>query len=293
MTTQDSLAPTAPSVSVVVPAHNEERGIGALLGALLEGAEPGEVAVVVACNGCTDHTTQVAAGFGAAVTVLDLPVPSKRQAQRAGDAMAQGFPRAYVDADVVLGLADLRALAAPLRSGRVLATAPARRLDGAGCSWVVTRYYRVWERLPQVREGLFGRGVVVVSQEGAARILGLPDLLSDDLAMSEAFAPHEREIVADAAVTIRLPRTARDLVRRRVRVATGNVQADRLGVRGAGTSTSLGVLARLARATPSRAPDVAVFLVVTLVARVAARRRVRSGDFTTWLRDDSSRAPTG
>jgi hypothetical protein len=33
-----------------------------------------------------------------------------------------------------------------------------------------------------------------------------------------------------------------------------------------------------------------VFLAVTIVARQRARRPIRRGDFSTWLRDDSSRA---
>ena len=33
-----------------------------------------------------------------------------------------------------------------------------------------------------------------------------------------------------------------------------------------------------------------VFVGVTVVARARARRAVRSGDFSTWLRDDSSRS---
>lgn len=49
-------------------------------------------------------------------------------------------------------------------------------------------YYDVWQRLPQVREGLFGRGMIVLSPEGHERVRALPQVMSDDLAMSESFA---------------------------------------------------------------------------------------------------------
>lgn len=286
-----------PVLSVVIPAHDEERGIGRLLESLLRDSAPGEIEVIVACNACTDRTAEVARRLGPDVTVLESEIASKRLAQQAGDAVATVFPRAYVDADVVLTTADLRRLAAPLLEARVLATAPARRLVGLDSSWVVRHYYALWERLPQVRTGLFGRGVVMVSQEGAARILDLPQLLSDDLVMSEAFTPQERLVVDAAVVEISLPRTTRDLLNRRVRVATGTAQVDQMHLRAPASTTSVGTLVRIAARDPRAVVDLSVFLAVTTVAKVRARRRVRSGDYSTWLRDESSRAagppPTG
>ena len=278
-----------PALSVVIPAHNEELGIARLLSSLLRESTPGELEIVVACNACTDRTAEVAAGFGPMVTVIESDIPSKRLAQQAGDKVARDFPRAYVDADVVLGADDLRCLVAPLLDGRALATAPARRLESADVAWVVRRYYAFWERLPQVRSGLFGRGVVVVSQEGADRILALPEVLSDDLVMSEAFGPAERLVVDDAVVHISLPRTVRDLLNRRIRVATGTSQVDELNLRAPEATTSLATLLRIALREPRSVVDLVVFLGVTVVARAGARRRVRSGDYSTWLRDESSR----
>lgn len=283
-------------MSVVIPAHDEESTIGELLTALTsagDGAGGGCLEIIVAANACTDDTVAVAGRYGPEVTVLDLPEPSKRVAQIAADEVATSYPRAYVDADVVVTRADLLRLAAAVAApGDHLAAAPERDLDTRGVSWVVRRYYAVWQRLPQVREGLFGRGVVVVSQKGARRLETMPMVLSDDLVMSEAFAPAERVVVRGTRVRIRLPRTAADLVRRRVRVATGNAQADRMGLRSSSATTSVRVLLDLVVERPTSVVGVATFLGVTLVARRAAARRVRAGDFTTWLRDESSRVTT-
>ena len=47
-------------VSVIIPAHNEESVIGRCLAAMLEGAQPGELEIIVVCNGCSDRTGEKA-----------------------------------------------------------------------------------------------------------------------------------------------------------------------------------------------------------------------------------------
>ncbi|MEU8617782.1 glycosyltransferase [Streptomyces sp. NPDC048623] len=292
--------------TIVIPAHNEERTLGRLLDRLLDGAAEREFDILVVCNGCTDGTAAVAAARGPAVRVVETPVPSKHEALRLGDRHAEGFPRLYVDADVELGAADVRALAAALAGpGAVLAAAPERELPMGGCSWRVRAYYRVWQRLPAVREGLFGRGVIAMSGEGHARIAALPPLMADDLAASLAFAPAERAVVDGAKVVVRPPRTWRDLIRRRIRAATSTAQLEEqqresadgpvpAGPAGAGAPpsarTGLGDLRALLRADPTLLPAMLVFLSAALTARRGARRAVRARDFDTWLRDESSRA---
>jgi glycosyltransferase involved in cell wall biosynthesis len=275
--------------SVVVPAHDEERTIGRLLDALC--AVPGLLEIVVACNGCTDGTARVAARYP--VTVLDLPEPSKAAALRAGDEVARTFPRVYLDADVEItadGVARLAAAVGPGVADGVTVAAPVRVMPRTGVTLLARWYYDVWEALPAVREGLFGRGVLAVSREGARRVAALPRMMADDLVLSEAFAPAERMVVPEVAVVVHPARTLRDLVRRRARVTTGNVQADRAGLRGADARTSPGDLWRLVRERPALAPRVPVFVAVAVAGRLRARRALRTNDFTTWHRDTSSRA---
>ncbi|MEU6933139.1 glycosyltransferase family A protein [Streptomyces sp. NPDC046374] len=299
--------------SIVIPAHNEERTLGRLLDALLDGARDEEFDIVVVCNGCTDATARVAAGHGPRVRVVETPVPSKHEALRLGDTHARGFPRIYVDADVVLGAGDVRALTAALAGpGEVLAAAPERELPMTGCSWRVRAYYRVWQRLPAVRDGLFGRGVIALSGAGHARIAALPPLMADDLAASLAFGPAERSVVRTARVVVRPPRTWRDLIRRRVRAATSTAQLEDHQARSAredhrarsapedrqaapeptappSARTGVADLRALVRADPTLLPAVVVFLSAALAARRGARKAIKARDFDTWLRDESSR----
>jgi Glycosyl transferase family 2 len=277
-------------VSIVVPAHNEARVIGRLLGPLVWSPIADEMDVIVVANGCTDDTAQVAASFGTPVRVLSIPVASKREALVAGDRAARGFPRVYVDADVELGAEDVRALGDALRRPGTLAAGPARVLALAGRPWVVRWYYAVWARLPEVRSGLFGRGVIGVSEAGHARVASLPPLLADDLAASLVFAPDERVIVPGARVVVHTPRTVGDLLRRRVRATMGVSQVEQSAdAPGSTARTQPRDLLEIVRREPWMAPRVAVFLAIALIARLRARRAVQRRDYTNWLRDESSR----
>ncbi|MFF0777198.1 glycosyltransferase [Streptomyces sp. NPDC003720] len=277
--------------SIVIPAHNEERVLGRLLDSLLADPSGDETDIVVVCNGCTDDTARIAARRGPRVRVVEIPVPSKHAALRAGDDHARGFPRIYVDADVVLTAADVRALAGPLDDASgILATAPERQLPLAACAWPVRAYYRVWQRLPAVREGLFGRGVIAVSEAGYARIAALPPLMADDLAASLAFAPGERLVVGAARVVIQPPRTWPDLVRRRIRAAVSTAQVERhRDPQEASARTGRADLLALVREDPRLLVGVVVLVATAVVARWRARKAIAAEDFGTWLRDESSR----
>ena len=96
-------------------------------------------------------------------------------------------------------------------------------------------------------------------------------------------------VVPSARVIIWPPRTASDLVRRRTRVYTGNEQFDRAQGRSAELTTSPRDLVAIVRGRPALTLKVGVFVGLAVVAKLAARKRIRAGDFTTWLRDESSR----
>jgi hypothetical protein len=255
-------------------------------------ADSDDLETIVVANGCTDETAEVAARHAAqhpAVRVLTTPEPNKHRALRLGDAHARSFPRLYVDADVELHAEDARALARALEDPGLLAAAPVRHTPLDGCPWTVRWYYEIWEQLPVVREGLFGRGVIALSAAGHARISELPELMGDDLAASLSFGPGERRVVEEARVTVHPPRRLDDLLRRRVRSMTVTVQAE-TQTQLPGSRTTSAHLKQLLRADPVRnAPRLAWFLTVTAIARRRARRAVKAGDFTTWLRDESSR----
>jgi glycosyltransferase involved in cell wall biosynthesis len=277
-------------VTVIIPAHNEAQVIGRLLGQLVAEADPGEFDIIVVANGCTDDTAGVAASFGPSVRVISITEASKSMALATGNQATDGFPRIYVDADVELHTRDVRALAEALRQPGVLGAGPQVTNDLAYCPRLVRWYYAVWEQLPAVRAGLFGRGVIGVSETGYKRIADLPLLLGDDLAASLAFEAEERVIVSDAHVIVHPPRTLGDLLRVRVRAAMSVNELEQTdGAPSGSARTRPADLLVLARRNPILAPKVALFLSVAVFARSTARRMAEKGNHTEWLRDNSSR----
>jgi hypothetical protein len=285
-----STAESQPRASIVIPAHNEQQVIGRLLHALLHDALPGEFDIIVVCNGCTDSTADVAKSFGWDIRVLQTPAPSKGAALRLGDDHARTFPRVYVDADIVVTAQSMRALIEATSSSGALAAAPRREVPMDDVSWGVRAYYRVWLALPYVEDGLFGRGIVAVSATGHARVHELPALMSDDLAISQAFARSERIIVRQAQAIVRPPRTMAALLKRKKRSIIGNTQLEREGLTRMDARTSMHDLMALARRSPRSIPDIVLFLGVAVAGRISSRRQLRQGDFVTWHRDETSRS---
>lgn len=277
-------------ISVVIPAHNEERTIRRCLASLLEDARPGELEVVVACNGCSDATAKVAREFGPAVRVVETERAGKPIALNLGDEAASGFPRFYVDADIEVSTAALRACAQALEAPGVEAAAPALRVDLRDCPWSVRAYYRIWLEIPYVRSGLIGSGVYGLSEAGRARFERFPEIIADDLFVRNLFRADERRSVPEASFTMRAPRSLEDLVKRKTRVFAGNLQLGSAPDPGAGARRSrvpesLGTVL----AKPWLLPALPVYLYVSSRARMRAEARARRGDFATWDRDESTR----
>lgn len=274
-------------VSVVIAACNEEAVLGACLDSLRAQVAVGPLDVVVSANGCTDGTAVVARAGGA--RVVERTEPGKAGALNAGDAIAQGYPRIYLDADIVPPPNAVSVLVSELERSGALAVVPRRRLDTAGRSWPVKAYFAVNQRLPAFRDGLFGRGMIALSAEGRARFADFPALIADDLFLDSQFSPDEKSEASAAVVVVETPHTTHDLVRRLVRVRRGNAQlraaSGRVGVRvrGADRTAWLREVARDPRLIPAAVP----YVVITLVASVLARRATAPA--AAWGRDESTR----
>lgn len=268
-------------ISVVIPACNEASVIGRALDALHEAQT--RMDIVVVCNGCTDGTADRARQHAALPRVLEFPNGSKHLALMEGDRVSYGYPRFYVDADVIISGRDIETLASCF-SDCVLAVGPARRIDATHSGLLVRAYFRFWELLPTVATGLFGRGVIGVSERGGARLRNRPDLMGDDTYIDTQFTDSERKIVSAAVSHVIAPRTTFDLLRRRIRASQGNHEIDGL-LPATRSRVGIGEVRQVVLANPRRGLDAAVFVLVSMLGRTLGHRR-RSRE---WLRDESSR----
>ena len=275
--------------SIVIAAHNEAGVIGRCLDALLADAAPGEFDVTVVANGCTDDTAAVA-DARPGVRVIELTTAGKAAALNAGDEAAVGFPRVYLDADIVLSTAAVRSLVDALAGGVPAATV-GRQLDLAGRPLPVRAYFAVHGRLPVFRDGLFGRGVVALSEAGRARFGRFPELVADDLFLDSLFTRTEKRHVTSYAARVATPRRTGDLVRRLVRVRAGNAAMRAAAANGevrvpVRSAARLSWLRDVVLPRPWLAPAAGVYVAITVYAALGARR---AGDGAAWGRDESSR----
>ena len=270
-----------PSGTVIIPAHNEASVLGRTLEALKAPLASGNVDVVVACNGCTDGTEAVA-GSVPGVRVVCVAEASKTAALNAGDQAAGRWPRLYVDADIEVPAAALRAtLAALSDDDGPLCARPAFTYDTAGASWTVRAYYRARNRLPQASASMWGAGVYGLSRKGHERLGEFPPVTADDCYIDRLFDASEKATIACEPVTVRTPRTGRALLSILRRVYRGNCELR--DVPGAHAGRTVWQLAHSIKG-PGTAMDAAVYAAYALAGRAARRRKN-----PVWERDDSSR----
>ena len=118
------------SLSVVIPAFNEERRLPATLAAILPylRARGGTFEVVVVDDGSTDRTAAVAAEAGAEVRVLKNPGNrGKGYSVRSGMLNARGEWRLMCDADLSTPIEELKTLKEALGQGDAAQIAIASR----------------------------------------------------------------------------------------------------------------------------------------------------------------------
>lgn len=278
--------------SVIIAAYNEEAVIGACLDAVLGQGTETPMEVIVSANGCTDRTPEVAGAHGA--VVLDRAEPGKSAALNAADRVATLFPRIYLDADIVIppGAID-HVLATLSMRPDALAAVPRRRIVTTGRPLAVKAYFAINERLPVFQFGLFGRGMITLTEKGRARFDEFPGLIADDLFLDSVFSDAEKASVTEVVVTIEAPHNTRDLLARLVRVRRGNTQ-----LRVAADSGSVAASVRrsdrwawlrdVVLPEPRLAFAAVPYVGITLWAGLLARRETS----TVWGRDNSTRTVT-
>lgn len=282
-------------ISVVIPAYNEAAVIRRCLTMLLDDVEADTFDIVVACNGCTDDTAEIARAVDPAVRVVETEVASKSVALNLGDAAARTFPRVYLDADVEIAGGDLVTLVAALAEpDAALVVSPEMHVDTTRCTSPVRAYYRIWTALPYVVGDWVG-GVYAMSEAGRSRFGQFPPIIADDYFITRRFSGEgEQRRVRGIWFTIRPPTTTAALVRVLRRRRAGHFEhADLLSAEGAEPNPPRAAnhgaaLGRLTR-DPGQWAALTVYVLITVVGILSGWYKSRFGDLTTWESDSSSR----
>jgi glycosyltransferase involved in cell wall biosynthesis len=88
------------SISLIIPAYNEEKYIGACLDAVIRNIGQRACEIIVVDNGSTDGTAEIVARYPQVVRVLE-PAKGITRARQAGYRHASGEILAFIDADTL------------------------------------------------------------------------------------------------------------------------------------------------------------------------------------------------
>jgi cellulose synthase/poly-beta-1,6-N-acetylglucosamine synthase-like glycosyltransferase len=229
-------APVTPSVSLVVPAYNEEAVIGEKLRNCLELDYPREeLEVLVVSDGSTDATEEIAASFGRrGVRLLRLPRGGKAAALDAAAGAARGEILVLTDANATLDRDALRHLVAPFADsevGGVCGRKLYRQAPGADATAAGEGLYWRYDQWQKEQESRLGS---VFAADGTLyalrRELYVPiadPAQADDIAISTRIVLQGRRLVLAPAAVAREdpPAEGRQELRRKVRVTNHSVRA--------------------------------------------------------------------
>jgi len=224
-----------PSVSITVPAHNEEATLAATLTQILESDYPAErLQVLVISDASTDRTDDIARSF--ATRGVEL----LRQPRRDGKTAAENAARPHLrgefivqtDASVRIARSALKALvgafsdpAVGVASGRDVSVAVAASDRGGGESGYVS--YEMWVRDMETRAGgIVGASGCLYATRRALHMEAVPEGLSRDFAAPLIAREHGFRSVSVPDAVCYVPRTTslQQEYRRKIRTMTRGLQ---------------------------------------------------------------------
>ena len=233
---------------------------------------------------------EVARAIRGPIRVIETSEGRKTNALNLGDDAAIGFPRFYIDADVVITIDAIRIMASRLMQGGVLAVSPTAKVDLSGCSWPVRAVYDIRSLLPSSREGIGGSGVYALSKAGRERFREFPDVTADDGFVRIQFTCAERQTLDTVHSTVFPPRRLSELLITKTRAHYGSLElAEEFPIlwknRGVANNQRLLRLFKF----PNLWHKLVVYCAVTIVAKKRASVCFRRKSFA-WQRDETSRA---
>jgi len=278
--------------SVIIPAYNEGNVIERCLDAMLEDYKEGELEIIVVPNGCKDDTAERARRYGAPVKVVETPVGNKIGALNLGDEHATGFPRMYVDADIVVSTAALRDVASMLgEDSPIMLAAPKAIVAYQDRPPLIRSFMKVWTSMPYFTEGIIGAGFFAFSKQGRERFGKFPDVIADDGFARLVAAPHERATSSKHTFTIHPPRSIRSLSSVMVRVRAGMLQLrEKFPEMWENETTNSRRSLRIIARTPKLWAHAPIYLGVMAYSQLMARKKLEANLEKTWERDETSRA---
>ncbi|HBY01620.1 MAG TPA: glycosyl transferase [Rikenellaceae bacterium] len=277
-------------VSIIIPAHNEEKNIGRLLEKLV--TLDNAFQIIVVCNGCTDATATVVRDKFPSVLCIETKIASKTRALQIGDFQASFWPRVYIDADVEITAEHIYALVKEQRERHLAVITPFVENNLKMSSFPVRAFYNIWSSLEYYKEGMIGSGIYSLSEYGRSQFYEWPDLISDDGYIRALFGLNERGVCKKSCVIIHAPKTFAELIKTKTRSRLGRYQLQQkfpeiFREERKSKNYVFAFLVYLRR--PGCWLDLIAYFLVNLITRIRAKRQMEFLDTYRWEKDLSTR----
>ncbi|MEE9325996.1 MAG: glycosyltransferase family 2 protein [Cocleimonas sp.] len=276
--------------TIIVPAHNEASVIEDCLNSIVN--QKGIDHVIVACNGCSDNTVEIVKSNYPNTVCLDIEKPSKTNALNVAEVKAKelgvSYPIFYIDADTQLSPNAIEHITKAMCNSNTLLSAPTPNIDTSQSSWLVKTYYKVWLKLPYIKEGVIATCSFIVSEEGRKRFDVFADVIGDDGFIRCHFKNTEIANIKGAEIYIRAPKNIYSLIKIKTRARLGNMELIERKkcpiqeVKNYGNVMRSKLLSKDFFAT-------SIYIAIALVIRVRASSQFKKIATYQWETDDSSR----
>ncbi len=240
----------SPAVSILIPAHNEEKYIDRTIKALLSDNYP-KKEIIVIDDGSTDRTSGILGKFGKRIIVIKMNHAGKAAALNTALRKAKNEIVITLDADSELGKGSISELVKPLHNadiGGSTGIIRARR-NRNPLTWFQDYEYIMSSGWRYASTNINGNSIVpgfAAFRKSALEEIGGfgSDTLTEDfdIVVSLKRAGYDTVTVKTASITTNVPQSVPALVRQRLRWGRGTIQVIRkhLGFLASGKSESLG-----------------------------------------------------
>ncbi|NMR23955.1 glycosyltransferase [Pseudoalteromonas sp. NEC-BIFX-2020_015] len=276
---------TALIPAIIIPAYNERNVIGRTLNPLYDGVINGEYTITIAVNGTSDDSVDFIRREFPQVTCLDIQIGSKTNALNEAEKQAGlGYPRIYMDADVVISYEGILSLIKTLSNSTMsLLASPKAVMNFAHSSVFVKAFYNAWFKTKFYNQQGFGSGVYGLNKAARQCFDVFPNVIADDGFIREVVPQSQQVVDKQCISTVNAPVTLSDLIKIKTRSKLGNLELKR---------KNLVVNQELMGKRFSIKPSLFEFLVYGMVNFIAAKSaEIKAKDIHSykWQKDESSR----
>ncbi len=276
--------------TVIVPAHNEASVIENCLNSIIN--QSGVSNIIVACNGCTDNTVDIVQTKFPTVTCLDIKKPSKTNALNVAEEKAKelgvSYPIFYIDADTQLSKNAVQHISQVMSTSNILLAAPTPIINTDKSSFLVQTYYKVWTRLPYIKEGVIATCSFIVSEKGRQRFDKFADVIGDDGFIRCHFKNKEISNIEGAEIYITAPKDILSLIKIKTRARLGNMELIAKNKCPIREEKHYGSVMK-DRLLSKHFFSTFIYIVIALIIRVRATLQFKKLSTYTWEKDTSSR----